>query len=136
MATRSRERGFSLVELMVVIVIIGLLATVVGVNVIPLIFKSSVKVAQTQMKEFQAAIELFYLSEHRYPEDLQELLVETESQPGGYLKMDSIPDDPWNEAYVYTPGTARDGRITLFSKGPDKIEGTDDDVTLESERKE
>lgn len=130
---RSRETGFTLVELMVVIVLIGLLAGVVSVKVVPLIFKGKTTTAKNQMKEISSAIELFYLSQSHYPEELSELTQDYPDHPGGFL--DEIPRDPWGENYVYLPESARSGSgFQIYSKGEDRLDGTEDDVTLKQNK--
>jgi general secretion pathway protein G len=127
METR-REHGFTLVELMVVIVLIGLFAGVVGVTVAPLISKGRKAVALDQMKEMQKALDFYKMDTGSYPETLEELTQPTEGNDKGY--MSSIPLDPWKEPYEYDPtgGTVFD--YDLYSKGEDKVAGTEDDISL------
>ncbi len=129
---KRKQRGFTLVELMVVIVLIGLLAGVVGTKVIPIIFKGKKTTARAQMKTFAEAIRMYYLEFSQYPETLDDLVQPAEGWPNGFLDSKQVPLDPWGEEYVYD----RSGGdpYLLFSKGPDKLEGTDDDVSLEVER--
>ncbi len=126
---RARTRGFTLVELMVVIVIIGLLATVAIVNLLPKAHAAKVQVAKAHMKQFEQSIELFYLDHGRLPATLQDLV----SQPGyakewpdgGYLK-DGLPKDPWGNDYIYRmPGANR--KFDLISTGADGSEGGEGD---------
>ena len=86
----NRERGFTLVELMVVIVLIGLLAGVVGVKVIPLIFKGQRTTAEAQIKEIKGNLDLYYMEYSRYPETLEELTQPTETRDSF---MEEIPLD-------------------------------------------
>lgn len=82
------------------------------------------KIARAQMVEFKKALEFHYLDTGAYPETLEEL---TESTPGGEVYIELIPADPWGEPYLYeVAGTD----MSLGSKGPDRIEGTDDDIRL------
>lgn len=130
---RSKQSGFTLVELMVVIVLIGLLAGVVSVKVVPLIFKGKTTTARNQMKEISSAVELFYLSQSRYPEELSELTQDYPDHPGGFLS--EIPQDPWGEEYVYIPESGRTGSgFQIYSKGEDRLDGTEDDVTLSTKK--
>jgi general secretion pathway protein G len=127
METR-REHGFTLVELMVVIVLIGLFAGVVGVTVAPLISKGRKAVALDQMKEMQKALDFYKMDTGSYPETLEQLTEATEGNDKGY--MANIPLDPWKEPYEYDPtgGTVFD--YDLYSKGEDKVAGTEDDISL------
>jgi general secretion pathway protein G len=128
---RKKEHGFTLVELMVVIVLIGLFAGVVGVAVIPVIFKGKKTVALNQMTEMKKAIELYRLQVGTLPDDLQQLTEPYEEWEDGF--MEDIPLDPWGEEYIYQ----RDGRrFDLYCKGEDKIEGSDDDITFDSKADE
>jgi general secretion pathway protein G len=132
-----RERGLTLVELMVVIVLIGLLAGVVTTAVFPVLFKGKNTVAASQIKVFDEAIRFYYLQHSRYPDSLDEL-VQPDPEHGyenGYLDgVVELPLDPWNEFYEYDPQGGTGKPYLIYSKGPDMIEGTDDDITNESSR--
>lgn len=115
---RRSEEGFTLVELMVVIVIIGLLATVVAINVMPAQDTARIKKAEADVALLEQAAEMYRLSKLDYPasgEGLQALVRE------GFVKR--LPEDPWGNAYVYAaPG--RDGRsFDIYSLGADGREG-------------
>jgi general secretion pathway protein G len=127
-----RQKGFTLVELMVVIVLIGLFAGVVGVAVVPLIFKAKKAVALDQMAEIEKALQFYHLDQGSYPETLEELTTPTDDWPEGY--MPEIPLDPWKEVYEYDPAGGTTKKYAIFSKGEDKIAGTEDDVTKETRK--
>jgi general secretion pathway protein G len=127
---RSAENGFTLVELMVVIVIIGLLATIVAINVIPATDTARVEKAKADIATIEQALEQYRLDNLTYPagsDGLQALLNPPASlaQPqryrrGGYIKK--LPDDPWGRAYLYTvPG--RKGAFDISSLGADGQSG-------------
>ena len=112
------ESGFTLVELMVVIVIIGLLATVVVINVMPATDKAAITKAKADVGVLEQGVEMYRLNKLRYPsgaEGLQAVISE------GYVKR--LPKDPWGNPYVYAaPG--RDGRqFDIYSFGADGREG-------------
>ena len=112
------EAGFTLVELMVVIVIIGLLATVVVINVMPATDKAAMTKARADIATLDQGVEMYRLNKMRYPEGqagLQAVVSE------GYIKR--LPNDPWGNPYVYAaPG--RDGRqFEIMSYGADGREG-------------
>ena len=115
---RTAERGFTLVELMVVIVIIGLLATVVVINVMPATDKAAATKARADIATLEQGVEMYRLNKLQYPagdEGLQAVVRE------GYIKR--LPKDPWGNDYRYSaPG--RDGRqFEILSYGADGREG-------------
>jgi general secretion pathway protein G len=107
----DRQRGFTLIEMLVVITIIGLIMALVGPRVLNYLSESRVKAAHIQIQSFASALDLFYLDAGRYPsgsEGLDALV----HPPGGmtawngpYLKGGNVPNDPWGNSYVYrVPG--------------------------------
>ena len=119
---KEREDGFTLVELMVVIVIIGLLATVVLINVMPAADRANATKAKADIATLEQATEMYRLSKLSYPgsgEGLQALV------SGGFVKR--LPNDPWGNPYRYAvPG--RDGQpFDIFSQGADGREGGEGD---------
>jgi general secretion pathway protein G len=131
MEERRSEKGFTLIELIVVLVILGLLAAVVAPNVINKLSKGKSEIAKIQLKEFEGALQLFSLDMGRYPTTSEgmESLVRNPGIDGWkerYLAKD-VPKDPWGRAYAYRcPGSH--GDYDLFSVGPDGIEGNEDDA--------
>ena len=117
--------GFSLVEIMVVLVIIGLLAGLVGINVRGYLIKAKRNAAKTEIATICDALEAFYTEYDRYPSNEEGLLVLTESSdrlPEALL--DREPIDPWGEPYVYNqPG--REGPYEVLTLGADGREGGD-----------
>lgn len=108
---RRREAGFTLVEMLVVITIIGLIMALVGPRVLNYLGESKAKTAQIQIESFSSALDLFYLDNGRYPTANEGLtaLVRRPSNADGwngpYLKSASVPADPWGRSYVYrAPG--------------------------------
>jgi general secretion pathway protein G len=117
-----KQSGFTLLELLVVMVIIGLLAGYVGPRYFAQIGKSEAKAAMAQIDGFEKAVEQFRLDVGRYPtneEGLMVLYVKAANEPrwqGPYLKK-APPLDPWNRPYIYrTPGTNGDFEITSLGK--------------------
>ena len=115
-AGRSRRRegelGFTLIEMLVVITIIGLIMALVGPRVLNYLGEFKVKAAQIQIESFSSALDLFYLDNGRYPSSSEGLpaLVQrpgnSSSWNGPYLKTASIPTDPWGRPYIYrSPGS-------------------------------
>ena len=124
---RIRERGVTLIELMVVLVIMGLLAALIGGKVFKSVDKAKQVSAKEQIAQFESVLDAFRLDVGRYPtteEGLAALQVKpsgAENWDGPYLKKD-IPLDPWGRAYTYrSPG--QHGEIDLMSLGADGQEG-------------
>ena len=130
------HRGFTLLELLVVMVIIGLLAAYVGPKYFSQIGKSEVKTTRAQIVGFEKALQQFRLDVGRYPtteQGLQALLTAPPGTPtwdGPYLEK-TVPLDPWGRPYVYlSPG--EHGDIDISSTGRDGRpggEGLDADIT-------
>ena len=138
-AFRRRRAGFTLVELMVVIVIIGLLATVVAINVLPAQGKAMVGKARADISTLEQAIETYRLDNLTFPDDRQGLqaLVAAPaglSQPeryreGGYVRR--LPKDPWGQDYQYRRPSTHGGQFDVFSWGADgKAGGEGEDADL------
>ncbi|MBQ7262261.1 MAG: type II secretion system major pseudopilin GspG [Synergistaceae bacterium] len=132
----ARRRGFTLIEIMVVVVILGLLAALVVPRIGPQVTEAQRTTARTQIRSIEDALEMYRLHNGNYPttqQGLDALVTAPTTAPvpkryadGGYMKK--IPDDPWGGPYIYRN---RDGRIHIISAGPDGEEGTDDDVTAD-----
>src|SRR6516164_101012 len=106
-ADRRSEAGFTLVEMLVVITIIGLIMGLVGPRVLSFLGDSKVKAAKLQIESFSSSLDLFYLDAGRYP-TASEGLAALAQRPGNaaiwngpYLKTGAVPPDPWGHAYVY-----------------------------------
>ena len=129
------SKGFTLLELLVVIVIVGLLAGYVAPRYFGQVGKSEVQVARAQIDSLEKALDQYRLDTRHYPSAEQGLdaLVNkpaTEANwSGPYLKK-AVPNDPWGRAYVYrVPGTK--GEFDLFSLGRDgKPGGTGEDADI------
>ncbi|RXR08355.1 type II secretion system major pseudopilin GspG [Pseudoxanthomonas composti] len=131
---RRSTAGFTLVELMVVIVIIGLLATVVMINVMPSQDRAMQEKARADVSTLEQALDTYRLDNLSYPTTEQGLQALRQApsglarperyRSGGYIRR--LPDDPWGHPYQYrTPG--REGAFDVFSLGADGAEGGDGD---------
>lgn len=120
---RQTIHGFTLLELLVVIVIIGLLASYVGPKYFSQIGKSEVTVAKAQIEAFEKALDTYRLDVGRYPsteESLTALLVKPSTAGkwnGPYLKKE-VPLDPWGHVYIYRSPAAK-GDFEVLSYGKD-----------------
>ncbi|RTE86202.1 MULTISPECIES: type II secretion system major pseudopilin GspG [Gammaproteobacteria] len=131
----SKQRGFSLLELMVVIVILGILATIVVPNVFGNKETADRQKVVSDLTALENAMEMYNLENGNYPtsqQGLEALVSEPQVNPrprnyrtGGYIRR--LPNDPWNSPYqLVSPG--QNGRYDIFSMGPDGQAGTQDDI--------
>jgi general secretion pathway protein G len=125
---RAAEAGFTLVELLVVLVILVLLASLVGPRVVGYLGTSRVKTAKVQVESLGSAIELYRIDNGRYPTTDEGLKALVQAPPGvdgwkgPYLTKKDVPNDPWNRPYHYrSPG--QHGPFDIFSLGADNQAG-------------
>ncbi|MEQ8765579.1 MAG: type II secretion system major pseudopilin GspG [Planctomycetota bacterium] len=130
-----RTAGFSLVELMVVIVILGILGTAVTVAFFPQIFKAQRGVAEDMIRSLDQAVKMYALdNNNRKPNSLEDLVEPTPESETGYLESNSVPLDPWGNPFTYRPPSSPTGDdYDIISFGEDGYEGGDgkgEDITL------
>jgi general secretion pathway protein G len=125
---RRREDGFTLLELLVVLAIMGLLAAIVAPQVLKYLGSSRTQTAKVQIQNIGSALELYKLDVGRYPtqeEGLQALVTapaNTVSWNGPYLKNSAALQDPWGQPYrLRSPG--QHGEVDVYTLGSDKAEG-------------
>ena len=128
----KKSKGFTLLELLVVIVIIGLLAGYVAPRYFGQVGKSEIQVARAQIDSLEKALDQYRLDTRHYPQALDALNSKPENEAswsGPYLKK-SVPNDPWGRPYVYRVPGAK-GEYDLYSLGRDgKPGGTGEDADI------
>ncbi|MFZ3387845.1 MULTISPECIES: type II secretion system major pseudopilin GspG [Buttiauxella] len=132
---KPQQQGFTLLEIMVVIVILGILASIVVPNLMGNKNQADRQKAVTDIVALENALDMYTLDNGRYPtteQGLDALLNKPEAAPvpknyklNGYIKR--LPEDPWQNAYqLVSPG--EHGSVDIFSAGPDGQAGNDDDI--------
>lgn len=131
--TKRRQRGFTLIELMVVLIILALLATVIVPNVVGKSDDAKVTKAKADIASAEALLDQYYLDVGQYPsteEGLPALFSKPESAEGkwkGPYSKKPIPPDPWGNPYHYEcPGTHSSMPYEMWSNGRDNQEGGED----------
>lgn len=138
--SKSLEKGFSLIEILVVLMIIGLLATVVAINVLPSQDRARIDKAQTDIRILEQALELYRLDMFSYPSEQEGLkaLIEKPSnnkfsdryRQGGYIRKLEL--DPWGNNYLYERPGKNNNPFEIISLGADGRkggEGLDKDIS-------
>ncbi|WP_102798345.1 type II secretion system major pseudopilin GspG [Bowmanella denitrificans] len=124
----NKQRGFTMIELLVVLVILGLLAGLVGPQFFGKVDSSKVRTAETQVKMLKMALQTYRLDVGRYPAKLDDL----RSAPGdaqnywaGPYLDEAVPLDPWDKPYQYRLDSGAEQGYYLYSLGADGVEGGD-----------
>ena len=127
---RERRRGFTLVELLLVVTIIGILAGAVLVNISGQSKRAKIQRAKSDIASVGSAISIYEMEVGDYPEELQDLVEDPglDGWGGPYLSKKSFAD-PWGNEYQYSyPASAGGLEYDLYSVGPDGTDGGDDDI--------
>jgi len=121
---RRNRGGFTLIEILLVVAIIAMLASLVAVNIPKYIKSSRVSAAKGQISNFDTGINAYLLEHGKYPPTLEALTA------GDEPVMATLPLDPWQNPYKYLyPGRHPPFKYDISSYGPDGIESTDDDIS-------
>ena len=137
---RQLSPGFTILEVMIVLVIIGLILGLVGPQIFRQLDKAKAQTAESQIKLLRTALDSYYVDLQRYPTTTEGLTVLIRPSGGknaqrwsGPYMQDEIPLDPWGNPYVYRVGETRERPFYLFSLGADGKEGgegNDKDIGL------
>ncbi len=141
MNKRNRETaqaGFTLIEILVVVIIITILAGIVTVNVLKKPGEARASAARMQIKQMQTALQMYRTEQGQFPTQAQglEALVRAPTTPpipkrypeGGYLDSREVPKDPWGNDYIYLIPGRRDEPFEIISYGSDGRSGGDDEA--------
>ncbi len=117
----SRQRGFTLIEIMVVIVILGILASLVVPAIMDRPDRARIVRAKQDVRTISNALQMYRLDNFDYPGTLEELAT------GGSKYLERVPKDPWGRPYNYSyPGHRSSAKFDLYSYGVDGAEGGND----------
>jgi general secretion pathway protein G len=132
---QSRQAGFTLIEVMVVLLIIGIMASMVAPQILGQQESAQLKKAAVDIQQLESSLEMYKLQNNQFPtteQGLEALVTAPTIDPiprnypeNGFIKR--LPDDPWDNPYqLISPGEM--GVIDIFSNGPDREPGTEDDI--------
>ena len=140
MLISQRESGFTLIEIMVVLVIIAIMTALIAPQIMGRVDEARVTAAKQDIRTLETALDFFQMENFRYPTtDMGlEALVKKPEDPairnwrtGGYLRATSVPKDPWGNPYRYMQPGTKGGAYDLYSLGADGEvggEGVDSDI--------
>ena len=136
---RIKRKAFSLIEIIVVVLIIGILATVVSLQLFGYVGETKVTKAKSDIETLARALDLYKMDNNgQYPETLEELVTPLEDEEEeGKVYLKNLPKDPWGNDYMYMPGEGSE--FELLSYGRDGEEGGEDedaDIVFGAEEEE
>jgi len=124
---RNRVYGFSLIEIMVALMLVGIITGAVAIAMFGRLKEGKISAARSQAYEISKALEIYRLQVGHYPTDAEGGLGALENPPKGEPLMDSLPLDPWGHDYLYiNPGVKNRNKPDVRSMGPDEKESEDD----------
>jgi len=124
---QSKQGGFTLIEMMVVVAVIGLLIGMVGPRVFNQVAKAEEKRVQQDIRVIENALKFYRLDNFRYPSQAQglEALITAPSDSGNWNGpyLDAVPKDPWKAVYLYANPSTRGKEIDVYTLGADGVSG-------------
>ncbi len=126
---RTQQNGFTLIELLVVITILGILAGIMGLNLVGVKSQADADATRIQLKAVEDSLDVYKIRFNRYPSTAEGLSLLVNPAKGKAL-MKAMPKDAWQNDFLYLyPGTKNPNGFDLYSKGEDGIDGTEDDIS-------
>ncbi|MDA7950746.1 MAG: type II secretion system protein GspG [Pirellulaceae bacterium] len=134
----ARKAGFTLLELLLVMAILLLLASVAVIGTQAMIKSAKVNTAKITLGSIQTAVDAYYLAVNEYPIDLIDLIYEPDDSEGDWAGPyldggEKAIDDPWSQAFYIESVGDDDQYYRIYSSGPDQTEGTDDDISYSND---
>lgn len=123
-SARDAQKGMTLLEIMIVVAILGLLATVVVSNLMGSLDNAKINITRTKISQVESAVKRYYLDFSNYPDSMKDLVNPGSGRPP-YVKK--APKDDWNRELIYKRSSG-DTPFVIYSMGPDGVKGNQDDV--------
>ena len=125
----ARRRGLTLIEILVVVTILGMIASIVGIMVSGQLQDAQVDTTKVQLKNLEEALQLYKIKLNRFPTTAEGLQALTRPPQGRRPFMEVVPKDAWSQDFNYvSPGAQNPGKFDLQSKGADGVADTEDDI--------
>lgn len=132
---RPRHSGFTLIEVLLVLVILVVIGTIAATSLFGAQDKANINAARAQIDMFESAMDLYRLDMNAYPDKLEDLIEKPSNKAHAdkwtepYINKTKLPVDPWGNEYKYSQdGKHNSGKYDVWSMGPDGDDGSDDDI--------